>query len=688
MFQNVNGQGSGNIGSHLILDTLKFTAQLGWAKTNTNFFYALVEYLCKTFSLRYAFVDQIDSGENPVARTVAVYGNGEILDNFEYELKHTPCENVHGKILCCYENNVQTLFPKDQLLVDLEVEGYVGVPLWNAAGEAIGLIGVMDDKIITNLGEIQMVLQLVAVRAAHELDQMIISQELEDTLNYNKTIINKSNEGIIGYDKELKYTEWNKFMEELTSTSAEQVIGQLAREVFPSIIENGIYEKLQKTLVEENNNHLEFMYRNPRSHREYWLRYSCSPLYNSYGAFIGIIATVVDVTSYKINEVELVKAKDLAEESNEAKTRFLANMSHEIRTPLNGIMGVLQLIATSDLDHDQTELMEAALNSSDALLHVINDILDHTKITGTSFTLENISFDPNSVLHDVKHLFKLSAEEKGLDFVFTSSIDVSSQMIGDPFRLRQILSNLIGNAIKFTSSGYVTVDAKIVDHPSDSALTIKFSVKDSGIGIGKVKQREIFDSFMQADTSITRKFGGSGLGLSICKGLVEKMGGTIHVNSEPGVGSEFVFTCQFGLHTEKGEDQQTLKINNELDGDHLTILIAEDDPVNQLIIKKFVEMKGWKPILSNNGVQALSLFNQSDFDVVLMDIQMPQKDGIETTLEIRSSEANTNNQVPIIAMTAHALDGDRLMCLEAGMDDYISKPILAEELYEKIFKLI
>lgn len=542
--------------------------------------------------------------------------------------------------------------------------------LKNSEGEVIGSIGILND--ITNL--------------------KLIENKLRESENKMRVILDNSPAAIMVTDQQQRLVSWNSFTESLLGMTKKDLNQLPASSLYPpeewqriraeNIILTGSKHHMETKVVCKNGNIID-------------VDLSVNIVRDDNNNYLGSIGIIQDITEQKKFRQMLLMAKLAAEEANSAKSLFLAKMSHEVRTPMNAVIGMIDLTLETKLTDEQRENLKVAKDAADNLLGLLNDILDLSKAEAGKITIEKIELNVHDLIKNVCRGLAILASKKQIDLLWNIDDRIPKYLIGDPVRLRQIIINLVNNAIKFTHKGFVRVKVELIN-AKDKRCELLFSVEDSGIGIPQDKHETIFDLFSQADDHTTRKYGGTGLGLAICKKLVEMMDGRIWVESKANEGSAFKFNILYEVAShqplagvsDSASESTAGASPSAVSRSGVRILVAEDNHVNQKIILKMLEKRGLSATTVVNGKEVLDLLNKQSFDIILMDDQMPEMTGIEATRQIRNEEKQTGNHVIIIAMTANAMAGDKEFYLKQGMDGYVSKPINRELLYSELEKQI
>jgi PAS domain S-box-containing protein len=515
-----------------------------------------------------------------------------------------------------------------------------------------------------------------------EAEQKKLDQRLRDQQFYTRSLIESNIDAIMTTDPSGIITDVNKQMESLTGCTRDELIGAPFKSYFtdPERAEAAINLVLSEKKVTDYE-----LTARALDGKKTVVSYNATTFYDRGRTLQGVFAAARDVTERKRVEEELRQAKAAAESASRTKSDFLASMSHEIRTPMNAIMGIADLLAKTSLTAEQDKYVQTFRRAGDNLLNLINDILDLSKVEASQLELEQTGFSLNDLLEKVMEMVGARANEKGLSLVCELAPSVPTDLVGDPTRLQQVLLNLLGNAIKFTESGSVSLRVS-PDEDSSVPTALRFSISDTGIGIPGEKLGQVFERFRQADSSTTRRFGGSGLGLTISKRLVELMGGRIWVHSGVGEGSVFSFAVPFEIWTDATRRAaEAVGTGPDLPLPALRILLAEDSPDNCMITVAYLAETPYRVEIAETGAIACDMFAAGHYDLVLMDRQMPVMDGLTATRTIRAWElANNRSPTPIIALTASALKGDREKCLAAGCTGFLTKPIKQEILLHAI----
>ena len=511
-------------------------------------------------------------------------------------------------------------------------------------------------------------------------------ERVEIAAEFNHQIIENSPVGISVYGKDGNCLAANPALATMIGATRAQVLQQNYHEL-DSWKHSGLYQAALMALEQKQSKHIDTQVTSTFN-KDIHIDCQFVPLMHGEASLMLIIN---DITERILYQRGLVEAREAAEAVNRIKSEFLANMSHEIRTPMNGILGMTELALKTSLDAKQRNYIEKAHYSADNLLGILNDILDFSKIEAGKMSLEEQTFEPAGVIADVKALIMPKADEKQISLTTAFDPNIPRMLRGDALRLRQVLTNLGSNAVKFTGQGGTMAITTKLKSKNEAYVILLFSVTDNGIGISTEQQQRIFQAFSQGDGSTTRKYGGTGLGLAISQKIVKLLQGEIWVDSSPGVGSTFYFTARFAVHVDNLSNEECTppaipqaEVSSLFHG--LRVLLVEDNEINQELVTDLLQSSGIEVIIANNGVEALSQLDKYRVDMVLMDCQMPIMDGYKATEEIRKRPELYH--LPVLALTANTMRGDREKVLEAGMDDYIAKPVDPDQMFDILAKWI
>jgi PAS domain S-box-containing protein len=664
---------------------LEFLAQCGPDQFGANFFRSLTRFLARTLNMDSVCIGRL-TPDGRSARSLALLLDGEDRPEQCYVLEGSPCEDTLAKAAHCVPRGAMDRYPRTAFLREQGIQCYVGATVWDHQGQPMGIIGVMGRREITDSRKAESLLRVVGMRVAGEMAR--IEAEADLRKSEGRLLESQRIAGVGGFERSLDGREgyWSDNMFRLLGLEPGQAghgVDMFLRHVHPEDLA-GFQEAAAQAIRTRTPLRIEVRIVRADGEVRHGL-IQTEGIQGQDGSVQSYHGTLLDITERKAVEEALRQAKDQALAATRAKNEFLANMSHEIRTPMNGVHGMLQLLADTPLSPIQTEFVDTASLALTNLLDLINDILDFSKIEAGKLDIVEREFILSDVCRSLSNLFRGQLQRKGLTLSFRIDPEVPPRVVGDPGRLRQILFNLVGNAVKFTDSGGVEVAIRAGEGGAPERMPLHFQVTDTGVGIPRDQIPLLFSPFTQADGSLTRRYQGTGLGLSIVKRLAELMGGEADIESGPGQGTTVRFHILVRIAAGGDEPPATGDPNGQAASAArpslgLRVLLVEDEPINRRVALGLLEKLGCAAGCAANGREALALLEHEPFDLVLMDVQMPVMDGITATRLIRQTQTPGRKRLPILAMTAHAMRGDRERCLEAGMDAYVSKPLNLAEL--------
>ncbi|MEP1383798.1 MAG: ATP-binding protein [Paraglaciecola sp.] len=651
---------------------------------------------CETFSLPLGIVSHI-SDETYIVK-YACTPNNEVVPGDSFELGVTYCiHTLNNKAPLSFSHAGESKIKTHPCYSAFGLESYIGTPLI-VNGKPYGTINFSGPEIRSrgfNSDDLELIL-LFSQWVSNELTRVDFEKHLARQQNMLEMMSEQANVGAWEIDLENNSLYWSEMTRKIHQVSAD----------FEPTVENAIlfYKEgehrenitaLVQKSIENGEPWDEELQILTAKNNITWVRAKGEPVIEN-NKCVGLLGSFQNIDDQISSRNALIKAKETAEEAARTKSQFLANMSHEIRTPMNGILGMLQWLERSGLNAQQLSNVKIAQSSAEYLLVILNDILDLSKIDAEKLTIEYENFSVSSFLNEFVEMMQPAFHDKNVDIVLTSPPLSDDLVSGDPLRIRQILHNLVGNALKFTEKGQVAIKWKLEENNSEKLFHCQ--VTDTGIGISEQAQQDIFQPFTQADSSTTRHYGGTGLGLSIVYRLCQLMGGVINVRSKTGQGSTFSFQIPLGRPQVK-----TLETKTSLE-EHLSqvpkkpvkaiqktarVLVVEDNEINQVVVIELLKQMELKAVACGNGLEAINALSSASFDIVIMDCQMPVMDGFEATQKIRAGEAGEKvKNISIIALTANAMKGDKEKCLSVGMTDYVSKPLDFDKLAETLEKYI
>ena len=684
----------------LIDRLLKFLSQRTWVASGQDFLPALAAQLGQMLNVDYVIVDKLGDTLG-TAETVGLYANGVVVPNLSYGLAGTPCENVIGKGLCVYRERVQQLFPEDGLLIEMKAESYIGVPLWDSAGQPVGLIAVLDSQPPVNIERTKALLQLVAAAAGAELERLREERVLRREHGRAQNYLDVAEVMLVAFDEQARITLLNRKGHQVLGYAEGELFGQdWFRICLPPDEREGVRGVYQQLMAGDLD--IAVKYENcvlTKTGEKRLIAWRNKVLTDAAGRITGTLSSGEDITErrqrddelerYRLQLEELVKertqelllAKELAESANRSKSVFLANMSHELRTPLNAILGFSQLLTRDSALGEESRRKLGTINQSGQhLLALINDVLEISRIEAGHRQFKLAPFDLGDMLRELEDMMQLRAQDKGLMFDVEHAPGLPPWVRGDVHHLRQVLINLLANAVKYTDQGQVRL--RVNCHGEQ----ICFEISDTGAGIAAEHLESIFQPFYQTEAGMA-KGEGTGLGLTISREYTQIMGGRLEVKSQPGQGSTFTLSVPLSPADGSSVPVSLGRVTGLEPGQpSVRVLVVDDKADNRELVWQMLQALGLEVRTADNGAQAVQVFQSWQPGFIWMDMRMPVMDGYEATRQIRTLPGGEH--VKIVALTASAFEEDRGDILAAGCDDLVRKPIEEDQLFAVMGELL